>query len=74
MGTVAMHDIGSFFGQAALCRCLTENGQKGKREVRPTAPDIAPLRSETTRRQKGVEISSRLSPKLGALDCVGIIT
>jgi hypothetical protein len=33
MSAVAMHRDGSFSRQAALRRCLTENGQRGKREV-----------------------------------------
>jgi hypothetical protein len=33
MGAVAMHDCRSFSREAALRRCLTENGRGGKREV-----------------------------------------
>jgi hypothetical protein len=70
--------IGSFSGDAALRRCLTENGQRGKREVRPTAADIglstAPLRSETIKRQKALKFIQALAEAPGELDCVGIIT
>jgi hypothetical protein len=42
VGAVAMHDYRVFFSrQTALRRCLTENAQRGKRDVRPSGRDLS---------------------------------